>query len=104
METEAGGKAGQIIITSPVLTIGDNAELSARSQANATGEAGNITLTTNQLNISGELGIFAETESIANAGNLIINPLNNNPNLIINFFNKGKISASTLGDGDGGDI
>jgi filamentous hemagglutinin family protein len=104
VETEAGGKAGQIIITSPVLTIGDNAELSARSQANATGEAGNITLTTNQLNISGELGIFAETESIANAGNLIINPLNNNPNLIINFFNKGKISASTLGDGDGGDI
>ena len=104
VETEAGGKAGQIIITSPVLTIGDNAELSARSQANATGEAGNITLTTNQLNISGELGIFAETESIGNAGNLIINPLNNNPNLIINFFNKGKISASTLGDGDGGDI
>jgi filamentous hemagglutinin family protein len=104
VETESQGKAGEIIITAPILTIGDNAELSARSLANATGEAGNITLTTNQLNISGELGIFAETESIANAGNLIINPLNNNPNLIINFFNKGKISASTLGDGDGGDI
>ncbi len=105
VETESIGDAGDIEINTPTLTIGENAELSARSKKNATGEAGNITLNTNQLNISGDLGIFAETEGIADAGNLTINPKENNPNLTISFItNKGNISASTFGDGNGGDI
>lgn len=104
VETNNTGNAGNIDIITNSLSIGENAELSARSTEQAQGKAGNITLNVNKLNIAGELGIFAETEGIADAGNLTINPKDNNPNLEINFSNKGQISASTSGSGDGGDI
>lgn len=104
VETQGKGDAGDISITADIISIGENAELSARTKQLGEGKAGNITLNANQLNISGKLGIFAETEGVADAGNLTINPLENNPNLIISFINRGNISASTLSSGDGGDI
>ncbi len=103
VETENSGNAGDIDITAQTISIGENAELSARTRELATGIAGNITLNANQLNISGRLGIFAETEGIADAGNLTINP-KNDPTLNVDFTNEGQISASTLGAGNGGDI
>ena len=104
VETQAGGNAGNIDINAPKITIGENAQLSARSRQQAQGKAGNIILNTDRLNVAGELGIFAETEGIADAGNLTINPFNNNPNLNLDFSNQGNISASTSGSGNGGDI
>ena len=103
VETNSAGEAGNIDITTNTLIIGEDAELSARTREQATGKAGNITLNANQLNISGELGIFAETEGIADAGNLTINP-NNSSNLEITFIEKGQISASTSDSGKGGNI
>ena len=103
VETQGIGDAGDIDITAQTISIGENAELSARTRELATGKAGNITLDANQLNISGELGIFAETEGIADAGNLTINP-KNDPTLNVDFTNEGQISASTTGSGKGGDI
>ncbi|NEP91380.1 MAG: CHAT domain-containing protein, partial [Okeania sp. SIO2C2] len=70
----------------------------------STGDGGNITINTNELNITGKLGIFAETEASANAGTLTLSPYKDNPDLNINFSNDGFISASTSSTGNGGNI
>ncbi|MFM1842387.1 MAG: hypothetical protein RLZZ490_1123, partial [Cyanobacteriota bacterium] len=87
------------------LTLGDNAQLSATATATATNTegGGSINLNANTLNIAGQLGIFAETNSVTQAGNLVITPHTSN-NLAINFRNNGFISASTTSAGDGGNI
>jgi large exoprotein involved in heme utilization and adhesion len=105
VETTGAGKPGDIIITTNTLTIGKDAQLSATVTATSTNieGGGSITLNANNLNISGELGIFAETQSIAPAGNLIFKPYNT-PNLNIQFTDNGFISASTSADGQGGNI
>lgn len=103
VETQGEGDAGNIDINANIISIGDNAELSARTREQAEGKAGNISLNVNEMNISGELGIFAETQGIGEGGNLIINS-RNNPTIDINLNNEGQISASTSGSGDGGDI
>ncbi|MGD1806708.1 filamentous hemagglutinin N-terminal domain-containing protein, partial [Dapis sp. BLCC M126] len=106
VETNRGGKAGNIEIITPQLTIGNNAQISATVNIGATSTepGGNITINTNQLDIAGELGIFAETESTADAGILTLSPYKDNPNLDITFTNDGFISASTSSTGNGGNI
>ncbi|NES69093.1 MAG: hypothetical protein F6K24_29605, partial [Okeania sp. SIO2D1] len=106
VETNRGGKAGNIEITTPQLTIGKDAQISATVNlgATTTDPGGNITINTNELNISGELGIFAETEATADAGTLTLNPYKTDPNLEITFTNNGFISASTSSTGNGGNI
>ena len=105
VETSDAGTAGSININTPLLTIGENAQLSATATATSTAPtAGNINLNVNQLNISGELGIFAETNSTPTAGSLTIHPYENNPNLNIQFTENGFISARTTNIGDGGSI
>ncbi|MGK7953676.1 MAG: beta strand repeat-containing protein, partial [Crocosphaera sp.] len=106
VETSDAGKAGDIIITSDTITIGQDAQLSATATETATNTegGGSINLNTQNLNISGELGIFAETQGQTPAGSLTINPNNNNPNLNIRFTDNGFISARTSSAGEGGDI
>ncbi|MGD1701598.1 CHAT domain-containing protein [Dapis sp. BLCC M229] len=106
VETNRGGKAGDIEITTPQLTIGENAQISATVNigATTTEAGGNITINTNQLDIAGELGIFAETDATADAGILSLSPYKTNPNLDITFTNDGFISASTSSTGNGGNI
>ncbi len=105
VETTGAGKPGDINIATNTLTIGQDAQLSATSNATSTNTegGGSITLNANQINIAGQLGIFAETQSIAPAGNLILKPYNT-PNLNIQFTDNGFISASTSADGQGGNI
>jgi large exoprotein involved in heme utilization and adhesion len=104
-ESSSTGTAGDININTPLLTIGEDAQLSATATATSTAErAGNINLNINQLNISGELGIFAETQSTPTAGSLTIQPYQTNPNLNIQFTENGFISARTTDIGDGGNI
>ena len=105
VESSDLGTAGNIDITTPLLTIGENAQLSATATETSTSpKAGNITLNVSQLNIAGELGIFAETQSMADAGSLEIQPYQTNPNLNIQFTDEGFISARTTSIGDGGSI
>jgi filamentous hemagglutinin family protein len=106
VETSGAGKAGDITITSETLTIDKDAQLSATATATATNPqgGGSITLNTSNLNISGKLGIFAETQGQSPAGNLTLKPNNHNPNLNIRFTDNGFISASTAAAGDGGNI
>ena len=104
VESSDLGTAGDITITTPLLTIGKNAQLSTTATETSTSlKAGDITLNVSELNIAGELGIFAETKSIADAGRLAIQPLDT-ANLNINFSEEGFISARTTSIGDGGSI
>ena len=105
VESSDVGRAGNIIVITPLLIIGENAQLSATATETSTSKkAGDITLDVSQLNISGELGIFAETQSIADAGSLEIQPYQTNPNLNVQFTEEGFISARTTNIGDGGSI
>ncbi|MGD1808770.1 beta strand repeat-containing protein, partial [Dapis sp. BLCC M126] len=105
-ETNSGGAAGKIEIKSPTLTIGNNTSISATALEGATNteEGAKISIFSNTLNISGELGIFAETQGEATAGTLTIKPYSDNPDLDITFSNNGFISARTFSSGNGGDI
>ncbi|MGK7946355.1 MAG: filamentous hemagglutinin N-terminal domain-containing protein, partial [Microcystaceae cyanobacterium] len=105
VESSGLGKPGTINIKTDILTIGQDAQLSATAtstSSNTEGE-GSINLNANILNISGKLGIFAETNSVTPAGSLTINPKNTS-NLMINFTEEGFISASTTAQGEGGNI
>ncbi|MDV3001593.1 MAG: hypothetical protein N5P05_003199 [Chroococcopsis gigantea SAG 12.99] len=104
VESSNAGKAGNIDITSNTVTIGKDARISATATPTATAGGGNIALNASNLNIAGQLGIFAETGGEAPAGTLILNPDNGNPGLNIRFIEQGKISASTSASGKGGDI
>jgi large exoprotein involved in heme utilization and adhesion len=106
VETSSSGTPGDIEVTTPRLSIGQNAQLSATVTATSTNTegGGNIALNVSDLDITGRLGIFAETNSLAQAGNLVIQPNGTDPNLDITFTNNGFISASTTASGDGGSI
>ena len=101
VETSSVGKAGDITLTTDTLNIGKDAELSATATQTATTPqgGGSINLNSSNLNISGKLGIFAETQGQSPAGNLKINPDHNNPDLKIRFTDDGFISALTSASG-----
>ncbi|MDE5101030.1 MAG: filamentous hemagglutinin, partial [Trichodesmium sp. St16_bin4-tuft] len=105
-ETARAGNPGDIKIQANTIDIGEGAKASTTvlTGSTSTGEGGNITINTNELNVTGKLGIFAETEASKNAGILRISPYKNNPNLDITFKNEGFISASTSSTGNGGNI
>ncbi len=106
VETSGAGQPGDITITTPNLTIGKNAEISATATEDSTNNerGGNITINASNLDLTGKLGIFAETRGVAPAGTLNIKPDNNKPNLDIQFTDTAIISASTTASGQGGDI
>ncbi len=84
-KTAGSGNTGEVRLnaTESIILSSINSENPGLIE-NTEGE-GRIKINASNLNISGQLGIFAETEAIAPAGNLIINPDNNNPNLNIQF-------------------
>ncbi|MBD2194725.1 MULTISPECIES: two-partner secretion domain-containing protein [Calothrix] len=106
VETTGAGKAGNIIVNTPSLTVSDTASITATATKTATNtqEGGSITLNASKLDLAGIVGIFAETQGQAPAGTLKLNPYQNQPNLDINLFPNSNISASTSGSGKGGDL
>ncbi len=106
VETSGAGRPGDITITTPNLTIGKDAEISATATETSTNKekGGSITVNSANLDLTGKLGIFAETQGEAPAGTLNLQPDNNKPNLDIQFTDTAIISASTTGSGTGGDI
>ena len=106
VETSGAGRPGNITITTPNLTIGKDAEISATATATSTNteSGGSIFINASNLDLTGQLGIFAETEGVAPAGTLNLQPDASKPNLDIQFTDTARISASTTASGQGGDI
>jgi len=104
-ETSASGIAGNVTITTPTLNLNDRTKVSTTTiSTDSKGKGGNLTVRTNTLNLSGsQSGLFAGTQGAANAGNLTLNPHSGN-DLQVNFTEGAKISASTSGSGNGGDL
>ena len=127
-ETNSPGQAGNIEINSQTVTIGQGTKISATAgeKASNTEGGGNITINANKLEISGQLGIFAETAGEATAGKLKLQPYQivveepgkeavgeavtenqvkqRDTNLDIKFSEQGFISARTTSTGSGGNI
>jgi large exoprotein involved in heme utilization and adhesion len=106
VETSGAGRAGDIIINTPILTILDTARITATATATATNTegGGSIILNASQMNLRGTVGIFAETQGQAPAGTLTLKPYQSNPTLDIALASGSQISASTAGSGNGGDL
>jgi large exoprotein involved in heme utilization and adhesion len=106
VETSDSGTPGNITLSTPSLTLQPNSQLSATVTPTSTNTqgGGNITLNASEIDLSGKLGIFAETASSAPAGSLVISPYGREPNLAIQFRDQGFISASTTASGNGGNI
>ena len=106
VETSNAGKAGNITLTTPNLTVEELARITATATATATTQqqGGSITVNASQMNLAGTVGIFAETQGQVPAGTLTLQPDNNQNNLDINFQQGAQISASTSGSGTGGSL
>ena len=102
--TSGAGAAGNISINSPLLTVSDGAEISATATATATARGGNITANANRINLTGVSELGAETQGVAPAGTITLQPVNNQPNLIVTMAEGSQISVSTQGAGAGGNL
>jgi filamentous hemagglutinin family protein len=103
--TISNGKAGNITISAPSLTIAQQTSVTATATATATNQGGgNITLNTSNLDLAGIVGVFAETQGQAPAGTLRLNPYSDQPDLNIALMPNSQISASTSSSGKGGDL
>ena len=106
VETSGAGKAGDITLNTPSLTLAEQARITATATATATNleGGGSVTLNASNLNLAGIVGVFAETQGQSPAGTLRLNPYNNQPDLDITLTPQSQISASTSGSGRGGDL
>lgn len=105
-QTTDSGKAGNITINTPLLNLDGTAEITTTATATSTNTdgGGSITLNASTMNLFGTVGIFAETQGVAPAGTLKLNPYSNESNLNISLANNSAISASTIAKGNGGDL
>jgi filamentous hemagglutinin family protein len=106
VETSGAGKAGDIFVTTPVLTLSDTARITATATNTATNteNAGSISLNASTMNLAGIVGVFAETQGKSPAGTLRLQSDNNKPTLDLKLAPGANISASTSGSGNGGDL
>ncbi|PZO42438.1 MAG: hypothetical protein DCF19_07585 [Pseudanabaena frigida] len=106
VQTNNAGKAGSIVINTPILTLTDKARITATASATATNPdgGGSITLNASQMNLFGTVGVFAETQGISPAGTLRLNPYSNLGYINIALAPNSQISASTSSIGNGGDL
>ena len=106
VETSGEGRAGNITINTPSLTLAEQASITATATATATNprRGGSITLNASHLNLAGIVGVFAETQGESPAGTLRLNPYRNQSDLEIILTPRSQISASTSGSGNGGDL
>ncbi|MEG3844362.1 beta strand repeat-containing protein, partial [Microcoleus sp. herbarium14] len=102
--TSSAGAAGSIGIQAGqgITLVGSVSELSARTTNQ--GKAGDITLSTPQLTLQNGANIATTTTSSSAAGNITLQSHPNGENLNINLAPGTSISASTSGQGIGGNI
>ena len=101
--TSGKGDAGNITVSADTVGLSRGGQL--LTTTNSSGRAGDITVNTPDLQLSGATsGLFAETASDANAGNLTIQPRGNGQSVRVNLQDGAQISASTSSLGNGGEL
>jgi large exoprotein involved in heme utilization and adhesion len=101
--TSGEGTAGNIRLSANTVGLSSGGRLLTTTSSN--GQAGDITVNTPDLQLSGATsGLFAETTSGADAGNLTIQPLGNGQSVQVNLQDGAQISASTSSSGRGGTL
>jgi large exoprotein involved in heme utilization and adhesion len=99
----ASGNSGNIELATRSLWV--TAGGTVQTQTLGVGNAGAIQVNANEIQLSGtNSGLFAQTSSTANAGNLTIQPLGEEHSLTVNFRDGAQISVSTSSSGNGGDL
>jgi hypothetical protein len=92
----ARGDSGNIIVNTNTLSAVNGGQLLASTSGD--GQAGDIIVNAQQIQLSdSNSGLFAQTSSTANAGNLTLQPLGEGQILTVNFLDGAQISASRLG-------
>jgi large exoprotein involved in heme utilization and adhesion len=106
VETSNAGKAGNITINTPSLTLSDTARITATATNTATNTAGggSITLNASTMDLAGVVGVFAETQGQTPAGTLTLKPYQNQSTLNLTLAPQSQVSASTTGSGKGGNL
>ncbi|MEQ8463512.1 two-partner secretion domain-containing protein [Coleofasciculus sp. E1-EBD-02] len=103
-QSTGAAKAGNVTINTEQLTA-ENGSITTSATATSLGEGGSINVNASQINLKGtEIGLLAETEGVAPAGALTLQPFENGQNLTINLQDNAKISAATSGSGEGGSL
>jgi large exoprotein involved in heme utilization and adhesion len=101
--TSGEGNAGNITVSADTVGLSSGGRL--LTTTSSSGRAGDITVNTPNLELSGATsGLFAETTSEADAGNLTIQPLGNGQTVQVNLQDGAQISASTSSSGRGGTL
>jgi len=101
--TSGEGNAGNITVNADMVGLSSGGQL--LTTTSSSGFAGDITVNTSNFQLSGATsGLFAETTSAADAGNLIIQPRRNGQTVRVNLQDGAQISASTEGSGRGGTL
>ncbi len=102
-EPSSAGRGGDIQIATGQLTVQEGAQLITSTSGN--GRAGDITVKAPDIQLSGATsGLFAQTSTSANAGNLTIQPRSNGQSVRVNLQDGAQISASTSSRGNGGEL
>ena len=102
-QTLTNSKGGDITVNANTLSAINGGQLLTSTSGG--GQAGDITLNASELNLTGSnSGLFAQTSSTANAGNLTLQPLGNGQTVRVNLQDGAQISASTSGNGQGGNL
>jgi filamentous hemagglutinin family protein len=102
-EPNSAGYGGNIQITTGRFTVREGAQLITSTAGS--GRAGDITVNAPNIQLSGATsGLFAQTTTAADAGNLTIQPRGNGQSVRVNLQDGAQISASTSGSGRGGTL
>jgi filamentous hemagglutinin family protein len=107
VESNGAGRAGDIKIDTPQLTLSDAAKITATATATSTNQEGGGSVTLNASNINlagGKVGVFAETKGQTPAGILTLTPYTGQSSLNVLFTPGSIMSASTSSSGRGGNF
>ena len=101
--TAGEGTAGNITLSADTVGLSRGGQMLTTTSSNS--RAGDITVNTPDLQLSGATsGLFTETTSAGDAGDLTIQPRGNGQSVRVNLQDGAQISASTRGSGDGGEL
>ncbi len=106
VEASGAGQPGNIAINTPNFVLSETARITATATATATNteRGGSITLSADQMDLAGTVGVFAETQGQAPGGILTLQPYQTNPGLDLTLAEGAQVSASTDGSGRGGSL